>query len=334
MISISEHIEYLIHRHDCVVVPGWGAFIAQYQPAILDAAKGIINPPTRSVAFNASVTHNDGLLITSITRRESISYNDATKAIANEVEVMRYQLEHDKEVALGHIGVFRKEKGTMIFEPLTSNFISSAFIGLPSVKISALSSTGQDKRTETTAERKKKDVIYLPISRNIFKAVASFAILIGLGITLSTPVILDEQHSNYASFSSIKVTAPEKARPIFNEPAPDAELFIAMPDATEAISIADTTVHDISSNLIQTDAFGDFRCNDSDSYCLIVASLASRELAEEYISERGNQAMHILETGGKYRIYVATGATTAQALEPTHSESFSAQYPAAWVCRR
>lgn len=334
MISISEHIEYLIHRHDCVVVPGWGAFIAQYQPAQLDAVKGIINPPTRCVVFNASVTHNDGLLITSITRRESITYDEATKAIANEVEVMRYQLEHDKEVALGHIGVFRKVDGTMIFEPLISNFISSEFMGLPSVKISELSSTIKDTEIEADIKRKKKDVIYLPISRNIFKAVASFAILIGLGITLSTPIILDEQHSNYASLSSIKVTAPEKARPVYNDPAPDAELFIAMPDATEAIAIADTTSHDISSNLVQIDAIDNFRCNDSDTYCLIVASLASRELAEEYISERGNRAMHILETGGKYRIYVATGATTDQALEPTRSEAFSAQYPAAWVCRR
>lgn len=333
MISISEHIEYLIQRHDCVIIPGWGAFIAQYQSAKLDVIKGIINPPTRSVVFNASITHNDGLLITSIIRRESISYEDATKAIASKVEVMKYQFEHDKEVALGHIGVFHKKDDTMIFEPLVSNFISPEFMGLPSVNVSSLSSTTHEE-IATEDRHRKKDVIYLPISRNIFKAVASFAILIGLGFILSTPIILDEQHSNYASLSPIKVTAPAKVRPTINEPAPNAELFIAIPDASEAIAIADTTSTTSLSNIIRIEADNNFRCNESDAYCLIVASLASRELAEEYISERGNPSMHILETGNKYRIYVATGATSAQALEPTQSETFTSQYPAAWVCRR
>ena len=30
MISMIEHIEYLMLSNDCVVVPGFGAFIAQY----------------------------------------------------------------------------------------------------------------------------------------------------------------------------------------------------------------------------------------------------------------------------------------------------------------
>ena len=34
--SITRHIEYLILRHDCVIVPELGAFIAQYSPARID----------------------------------------------------------------------------------------------------------------------------------------------------------------------------------------------------------------------------------------------------------------------------------------------------------
>jgi hypothetical protein len=62
MYSITRHIEYLVSRHDCVVVPGWGAFIAQYEPARIDAESGLIVPPSRAISFNQSVMHNDGLL--------------------------------------------------------------------------------------------------------------------------------------------------------------------------------------------------------------------------------------------------------------------------------
>ena len=35
MISMIEHIEYLMLSHDCVVVPGFGAFIAQHNESII-----------------------------------------------------------------------------------------------------------------------------------------------------------------------------------------------------------------------------------------------------------------------------------------------------------
>ena len=70
MFSIIEHIEYLITCHDCVVVPGWGAFIANYDASTYDATKNVMARPRRSIGFNASVSHNDGLLAQSLMRRE------------------------------------------------------------------------------------------------------------------------------------------------------------------------------------------------------------------------------------------------------------------------
>lgn len=65
MFSIIEHIEYLMTRHDCVTVPGWGAFIANYSIAEYDAVHEVFTRPCRTIGFNASVSHNDGLLVQS-----------------------------------------------------------------------------------------------------------------------------------------------------------------------------------------------------------------------------------------------------------------------------
>ena len=62
------HIEYLLLRHDCVIVPGLGAFIATASPALIDVVKGPMLPPRRSVMVNQAVTTADGLLPNSIGR--------------------------------------------------------------------------------------------------------------------------------------------------------------------------------------------------------------------------------------------------------------------------
>ena len=319
MISINEHIEYLIGRHDCVVVPGWGAFIAQYQSAQIDETNGVMLPPMRTIGFNGDISHNDGLIATSVMRREKVSYEVAVKMVADEVDVMKHQLDVDGEVPVGKVGVFSKsENDTVVFDPFVSNL---GYAGLPMLNIEA-------RRVEEFEE--KSDVVYIPVSRNFFKLAASIILLIGLGLTLSTPLIVDEAQVNYASISTPKVVAPEVVAPQIEEPAIDSELFIAMPDVNEAMAVVDTTM----TTMAIGDAMMEMRCSETDAYCLIVASLATRELAEEYVAERGDAAMHILECDGKYRIYVATGATAAQALKPMQSVAFAEKYPAAWVCRR
>ena len=320
MISINEHIEYLIGRHDCVVVPGWGAFIAQYQSAQIDETNGVMLPPMRTIGFNSDIIHNDGLIATSVMRREKISYEVAVKMVADEVDVMKHQLDVDGEVSIGKVGVFSKsENDAVVFEPFASNL---GYSGLPILNMVA-------RRVEEEVDG-KSDVVYIPVSRNFFKLAASIILLIGLGLILSTPLIVDEAQVNYASISTPKVVAPEVVAPQIEEPAIDSELFIAMPDVNEAMAVVDTTM----TTMAIGDAMMEMRCSETDAYCLIVASLATRELADEYVAERGDAAMHILECDGKYRIYVATGATAAQALKPMQSVAFAEKYPAAWVCRR
>ena len=319
MISINEHIEYLIGRHDCVVVPGWGAFIAQYQSAQIDETNGVMLPPMRTIGFNGDISHNDGLIATSVMRREKVSYEVAVKMVADEVDVMKHQLDVDGEVPVGKVGVFSKsENDTVVFDPFVSHL---GYAGLPMLNIEA-------RRVEEFEE--KSDVVYIPVSRNFFKLAASIILLIGLGLTLSTPLIVDEAQVNYASISTPKVVVPEVIAPQIEEPTIDSELFIAMPDVNEAMAVVDTTM----TTMAIGDAMMEMRCSETDAYCLIVASLATRELADEYVAERGDAAMHILECDGKYRIYVATGATAAQALKPMQSVAFAEKYPAAWVCRR
>ena len=65
MISLDRHISRLISAHDCVIIPGVGAFLAQRQSAYYNAEEQVYMPPRRTLAFNPHITIDDALLSTS-----------------------------------------------------------------------------------------------------------------------------------------------------------------------------------------------------------------------------------------------------------------------------
>ena len=208
MLSITEHIEYLITCHDCVVVPGWGAFIANYDASSYDAQAGLMLCPRRTIGFNASVNHNDGLLAQSLMRREGMGYNAAMKFIADSVTSFRQQLSMDSEVSMGRLGYFRRSDGRFIeFVPFYHANGSDQFFGLGNLDIKDVATLERD---EVVAEQAAAIV---PTERNLFlrkaiRTAASIAVLIGLGVLLSTPIIVDREQQSMASMAPA-ITAPQ-----------------------------------------------------------------------------------------------------------------------------
>lgn len=209
MFSIIEHIEYLITRHDCVVVPGWGAFIANYDASSYDAECGVMSRPRRSIGFNASVSHNDGLLAHSIVRREGIDYNEAMKFIADSVTTFRQQLAMDCEVSIGRLGYFRRNSGRFIeFVPFYHANGTDQFFGLDDMEIKDVATLERE-----VAVPDESVAAIVPAARNLFirkasRIAASVAVLIGLGVVLTTPMIVDRNQQNLASMAPT-VSAPQ-----------------------------------------------------------------------------------------------------------------------------
>lgn len=322
MITLSEHIEYLITRHDCIVVPGWGAFIAQYEPAHFDTELGCIFPPSRTIGFNPSLQHNDGVVAYSVSRRHTMTYDNAVKAINDEVNTMHHQLEHDGEVALGKLGIFtRNEEGNPIFQPYKNTGFSPEFSGLIATKATPL----LDKTRKKASAKMTADTFYVPVSRNIFKLVASIILLLGLGFTLTTPIVND--NANYASFSTV-ISSPKNQVTTFDIVQPDIDLAIAIPDHASSMAIADTT-----KSIAQPDPLTTHK-DDSAPYCLVVASLHNLQEATKYINQQGNPDMKILVSGGRYRVYISTGYTVAEARQILNTPQYAGKHSDAWVCKR
>ena len=126
---IENYISRLLYRHDCVILPGLGGFVANYAPARIHPVNHTFYPPSKSILFNSKLTSDDGLLIHEISVSGKISYEQAKNKVLEFVDSCRNQIEEKGFVKFKEIGTITKNgEGNLLFEPDTSvNYLEDAY---------------------------------------------------------------------------------------------------------------------------------------------------------------------------------------------------------------
>ena len=136
--QLAAYIKDLLYRYECVIIPGFGAFLTQYQSAkIVDG--NTFFPPGKSVGFNRQLQTNDGLLANHVASVEGCSYELALQRIRNFTGTVSLELSEGQEVTLDGIGDFilNKEQSVVFTPAATNNFSTTAF-GLSSFASSSI----------------------------------------------------------------------------------------------------------------------------------------------------------------------------------------------------
>lgn len=131
---IEKHISALLYRYQCVMVPGFGAFITETVSARYNETSNTFSPPKKSILFNSLLQQNDGLLANHIALEEHLSFNEALQRIQEQVALWKSALASQEVVYLKNIGELSLNAEQKIqFEPVGStNYLTSSF-GLTSV---------------------------------------------------------------------------------------------------------------------------------------------------------------------------------------------------------
>ncbi|MCH4822531.1 SPOR domain-containing protein [Gramella lutea] len=127
--NISSHIQDLLYRYECVVLPGFGAFLSQKQSAFIDENSKEFFPPNKIISFNRQLIKNDGLLANYIAEVESVKYNVANNMIQEFVFDLENSLQNDAKAELANIGKFYLDNEDKLqFEPFSEiNFLTQSF---------------------------------------------------------------------------------------------------------------------------------------------------------------------------------------------------------------
>ena len=160
MINLDRHIEILLLSNDCVIVPGFGGFMAHHIDARKDNSDGSFLPPIRSIGFNPKLTLNDSLLAQSYVEAYDISYPDAVMRIEDEVRELRQRIDSEGKYEFTDIGTISLNgDGNYEFTPCEAGIVSPDLYGLGSFGMktlaemrAALQATLAETETEADAE--------------------------------------------------------------------------------------------------------------------------------------------------------------------------------------
>jgi hypothetical protein len=162
--QLTTYISDLLYRYECVIIPGFGAFLTRYKSAHIDDFTSTFNPPSKIVSFNKQLQANDGLFANYVASVEKCSYETALQKIRNFTSEISKDLSEGKTISFKSIGEFSlNEEKSLQFEPLhQQNFSTSAF-GLSSF-VSPKISREVYKETVQSIEE-KAPIIFTPEKR-------------------------------------------------------------------------------------------------------------------------------------------------------------------------
>ncbi|MDX2195286.1 MAG: SPOR domain-containing protein [Cytophagales bacterium] len=143
---IDSCIKNLLFYHDCVVIPGLGAFVCNYEGSAISISKNKIYPPYKKIAFNDKITTDDGLLTAQIADIQQVNINQAKNILAQYVADLKVKLFDHKEYIFDQIGkIYYNNENLLIFEQnVKFNYLSESF-GLPELYIKPINRQESEK---------------------------------------------------------------------------------------------------------------------------------------------------------------------------------------------
>lgn len=201
MIELAQHIETLLLENDCVIVPGFGGFVAHYSPATRVKEENIFLPPTRTIGFNPQLKLNDGVLVQSYMSAYDTSFADASRIVEKEVNEFIGLLHEEGKAHLDNIGeIHYNVYGNYEFIPYDSKITTPSLYGLDFFEMQELSVLQQKEKVWVpTHLEKEKKTFEISINRAYLRNAAAMIAAIVLFFAFSTPVEnTDVQKNNYA----------------------------------------------------------------------------------------------------------------------------------------
>ncbi len=310
MKNLARHIELLLRNNDCVILPGFGGFIAHDVPAYYVSEEGLYYPPSRSISFNAAITMNDGLLVQSYMKSYQVDYARATYMVDMAVEQLTDMLDEEGCATLPRIGTLTQDiHQALQFTPDAAGIASPSHFGLSSFVIKELSKLQQPaqslQKTEGTTQRAK--TIDIRINRDMLHRVVSTAAVFLLLLMIALPTgihrptdVASLQLTELIKSPQVQATEPAPAQVetcvvccdtlqptatphLVEEPTPVAESVVVVetPVEEEAMPATET----IPAPAVETPQPSVVAAQPTKVYHIIVASLPSHRGADETLSQ-------------------------------------------------
>ena len=153
-IKIDVYISDLLYSYDCVVIPDFGGFVANYASAKVQAVQHKITPPSKKISFNKNLRTNDGLLNNYIAEKKSLTYAEASDLIKAFVNQSIDGLNKGDKIKIEKVGTLflDPERNIQFIAEEQNDFLLESF-GFGSLRVQAIKREGAKERIEKQIEK-------------------------------------------------------------------------------------------------------------------------------------------------------------------------------------
>ena len=331
MLRIASHIERLLFLHDCVVLPGMGGFVLQTVSATYKQEQHAFVPMRKEIAFNASLQHTDGLLVSSYMQNYGTDFRKAQELVNEDIEELKSSLQQVGKVSLGTLGSFtRGEIGQPVFIPGKVETFDTSNYGLSSFHFPVLPQIEEVVRIQTEEKKKKADVFYIPINRRLARTVGASAAALALFFLISTPV----KDVNQSAYTASIIPTEHIVALHSNEKTADIPETPFM-DAIETEITGTTTVFNLQPvPSVATTTTAPLVTDKGKTFYIVIGSFPSEAQASLFISgleiNKGGNAGTVVRDN-KYRVYANSFDNRQEADTYLAQIRQNEKYQSAWM---
>lgn len=337
MKQFTSHIDFLLQKHDCVIIPDFGGFVLSREQAFV-IPDGAIRPPFVVVGFNPDLKSNDGLLAESYMNVYGISYDTASKKIKESVNKLNDALSLGQSVQIGRLGRIKLDDNKQLsFMP--NNYLSLYYPETYGLSLARVRPLADIVDPNISLENTKTNKISF---KNIVTGAAAAAAAVLIFFVSSTPIYenSDKKEIQQSSFfsdikiltSSVKSTVTEANKErIANSGKDDLT-----PSVSEVLSNSPQNNNTINNQPLTKQQSVSDVVNSHPHYYIVIASANSKSEADRALSNlksQGHKSSKMINTGkDRYRIYVDSFTNKDEAM--TYLVNFKKQNPKqsdAWV---
>ncbi len=319
MNELILHIEYLLLRHDWVVVPGLGSFVREHKPAFYDSASRIWFPAREQVSFVSGRFPEDKMLLISYCRKYGISRRNALELLNQDTEELKNAIRTVGRVEFPDFGIFiLSTSGNIVFRSVFTHEENNLLRGLLPVSMYDL----ENNDILTVAKNVKEENIeneevvadsssirrnsFSKVRRSFFRTAACFMLLVIASLSFVVPTAV----------------APKipMAEPVALAVAQSHDLAVEEVKSEDSKELKEEVVPEEEKETIL-------------KYHLIVGTFRNISEAEHYIKTRSinNDELRCLPTKTLVRVACASSDNIEELQTRLNSKSFKAEYKEAWI---
>ena len=302
--QITQIIAELLYKHDCVIVPNFGGFVARHHSAHFSKGNSVLHPPTKQLLFNKNLVHQDGLLVSALMEKSSISFNDAVNELSDYKDYIQSLLFAKKRFELQNIGLlYIDAENSLRFEPKADvNFLVESF-GFEPVVSSELMIETEKPIINKQFEDRKAIVVAPEKQKKSYAKIATLAI--GLPATLAFLL--------FAAYSKpMKPLLQSSLNPFYTP----EKTYSPNKDHTRKAFVINSI--EIQSIVEDSRGYGTFKLSETGNVLVAASNELDVKVDKTAVSHHVNTSKYVKQFEGSYQVVLGCFGVIANANKLIH----------------